>query len=156
MRSKAIFAFLALPVLVAGIVPILIIYFDRFRTSISWPGIVLSVAGVSVLLRCVYDFYKTGHGTLAHWNPPKKLVTVGLYRYTRSPMYLGALSTVGGLAWLFGSPMLLVYLATLAIIFHLHVVYREEPWLAENFGDEWHNYAARVSRWLPRKPRSST
>ena len=40
------------------------------------------------LLWCVRDFYVRGRGTLAPWAPPEHLVVIGLYRFTRNPMYI--------------------------------------------------------------------
>src|SRR5439155_4531453 len=73
---RALFAFLALPTVVGGVVPWLILRNDHPRTAgtlLGWP---ISLFGGSVLLWCVRDFYVVGKGTLAPWDPPKKLVTV--------------------------------------------------------------------------------
>jgi hypothetical protein len=42
-------------------------------------GLVPFLAGIVVLLWCVRDFYVAGKGTLAPWDPPRRLVRVGLY-----------------------------------------------------------------------------
>jgi hypothetical protein len=55
------------------------------------------------LLRCVWDFFAKGKGTLAPIDPPRVLVVSGLYRFTRNPMYNGVLALTLGEAWLFGS-----------------------------------------------------
>ena len=52
-----------------------------------------------------------------------------------------------------GSPLLFAYLALPAVVFHLHIVLREEPWLAQRHSQQWQEYSARVSRWLPVRPR---
>src|SRR5689334_11565608 len=104
MLARALLAFLALPVVVAGLVPSLLLGSDRWRmygTPLGWP--VLFFAGC-VLLWCVRDFYTIGKGTLAPWDPPKKLVIVGLYRYVRNPMYIGVLGLVAGWSLIAGSP----------------------------------------------------
>ncbi len=110
------------------------------------------LVGVCVLLWCVRDFYAIGKGTLAPWDPPKRLVIVGLYRFTRNPMYVGVLGWVSGWSLLAGSPVLAAYAGVLAVCFHLRVIFYEEPTLARQFGNEWTLYCARVNRWLP-KPR---
>jgi protein-S-isoprenylcysteine O-methyltransferase Ste14 len=54
-----------------------------------WIGAVLSVLGLAVALRCIWDFGWTGLGTPAPIAPPQKLVVVGFYRYVPNPMYVG-------------------------------------------------------------------
>ena len=91
-------------------------------------------------------------GTLAPWDPPKKLVTVGLYRFVRNPIYIGVVGYVLGWSLIAGSRRMAVYAAVLAVGFHLRVVFYEEPTLARLFGNEWYRYRANVNRWWPRRP----
>jgi len=96
----------------------------------------------------VRDFYVAGRGTLAPWAPPERLVVVGLYRFSRNPMYVAVMLILIGWAWSFGSPGLGVYAACVALAFHLRVVLGEEPWLAKTHGQAWNDYASRVRRWF--------
>lgn len=146
---RAAFAFLALPGLVAFVIPLFVFLRPGGWTDAWLPGLVVTALGCVVLAWCVRDFYVAGRGTLAPWSPPKTLVRVGLYQYSRNPMYVGVLTIVAGWAFAFRSTALGWYGATLLVAFQLRVVYGEEPWLAESFGDEWAQYRARVSRWLP-------
>jgi protein-S-isoprenylcysteine O-methyltransferase Ste14 len=106
--------------------------------------------GIGGLLWCVRDFYVAGKGTLAPWDPPQKLVVVGLYRFTRNPMYWSVLFVLVGWSVWFGSPVLAAYTVLAAVAFHLRVVLYEEPWLAKKHGAIWTEFAANVPRWLPR------
>ena len=110
------------------------------------------LAGLAVLLWCVRDFYVAGKGTLAPWDPPRHLVRVGLYRYSRNPMYVGVLLILTGWATSFRTPTLAIYAVVVAILFHLRVLAHEEPWLARTFPGEWPAYRSRVPRWLIRVP----
>ena len=101
-----------------------------------------------LLFWCVRDFYVAGKGTLAPWAPPKRLVTQGLYRFSRNPMYLSVLLILAGWALMFSSRTLWVYAVVIAIAFHLRVVLGEEPWLAQTHGEEWTAYRSKVSRWF--------
>lgn len=112
-------------------------------------GLFVTTLGCVLLAWCVRDFYVAGRGTLAPWSPPQNLVRVGLYRYSRNPMYVGVLTIVVGWAITFHSPVHAWYAASLAIAFQLRILYGEEPWLAERYGEEWTHYRAHVSRWLP-------
>ena len=142
---QALFAFFALPGMVAFVIPWLL----RPPDAHSNPaGIAILLLGIILLLWCVRDFYVAGRGTLAPWSPPKRLVIVGLYRLSRNPMYIAVLLVLCGWATLFESRPLWVYAALIAIAFHLRVVLGEEPWLDRTHGAEWLAYRERVPRWL--------
>lgn len=146
---RALFAFLALPVIVAFAIPWLILLpldHERFTSTVF--GWIPATAGILILLWCVRDFYVYGKGTLAPWSPPKTLVTTGLYRFSRNPMYLGVLAITTGWALLTGSPILAAYTVFLALAFHIRVVRYEEPWLRQQFPSAWQDYSHRVGRWF--------
>jgi protein-S-isoprenylcysteine O-methyltransferase Ste14 len=147
---RALLAFLVLPVFFCIILPPILTYFDP-RSGDGWlAGLVFMAFGLAVIVWCARDFYVAGKGTVAPWDPPKRLVAVGLYRFTRNPIYIGDLRLVAGWAVVTGSPYVAWYLVILAIGFHLRVISYEEPWLGKNFPSEWASYSANVPRWLPR------
>jgi protein-S-isoprenylcysteine O-methyltransferase Ste14 len=148
MFARALFAFLALPGVVAFLVPIFWLARTHHLEIVYPPGVLLWIAGVVVLLWCVRDFYVSGKGTLAPWSPPRHLVVVGLYRFSRNPMYVGVLMILLGWAWTFGSRDLLIYALCVAVAVHVRVVLGEEPWLAQAHGEEWIRYRSRVRRWF--------
>lgn len=121
----------------------------RPPVSWRWIGLLPLVAGASVYPICAWEFAVTGLGTPAPIDMPRKLVAKGLYRFVRNPMYLGVASLVVGQAVLFGSIRVLVYIVLVWILFHLFVVFWEEPVLKRKFGVEYEEYCRRVPRWLP-------
>jgi protein-S-isoprenylcysteine O-methyltransferase Ste14 len=148
MFIRALAAFLVLPGMVAFAVPILIAQLDPWRSHQSFFGLALLHSGVFLLFWCIRDFYVAGRGTLAPWDPPQRLVTVGLYRYSRNPMYIAVLVIVAGWAAYFGSWLLMAYALLLAVIFYLRVVLYEEPWLQKTYTTDWQRYQRNVPRWL--------
>lgn len=75
-------------------------------------------------------------------------MTVGLYRFSRNPMYVAvALMLVGWrlCAW---SGALATYTCFVIVAFQLRVVLGEERWLACTHGAQWDEYKSRVPRWL--------
>ena len=149
---RALLAVAILPGVFAGVLPWIIAARDPWRGEGSDLGAIVLGAGIGVLVLCVRDFLVAGRGTLAPWDAPRHLVVVGLYRYVRNPMYVGVLLIVCGAAIVSGSPEVAAYGAIVAVAFHLRVVHYEEPVLARQFPDDWPAYAAKVSRWLPRRP----
>jgi protein-S-isoprenylcysteine O-methyltransferase Ste14 len=148
--ASALLAFLACPTVVGIGIPLAMLSLDERRGGGHPSGWALVAVGTTALLACVRDFYVVGRGTLAPWAPPSRLVVVGLYRFTRNPMYLAVLTLVGGLALLGGSVRVLAYLVVLAVLFDVRVRWAEEPRLAAAFGPDWVRYRAAVRRWWPR------
>jgi protein-S-isoprenylcysteine O-methyltransferase Ste14 len=118
-------------------------------------GAILCV-GAAVFVWCAWQFAATGRGTPAPWDPPRRLVTPGLYRLTRNPMYVGVLLVLAGEALIFGAAGLALYALVVAVAFHLRVVLAEEPALRRSFGPDYEAYCRRVPRWLPRTPRAGS
>ena len=80
--------------------------------------------------------------------PPEQIISRGLYRFTRNPMYLGHLVFLLGLAVTFWSWFALIILCSRAFWFHRRVLQDEER-LEGIFGAEYAAYRARVKRWIP-------
>jgi len=118
----------------------------------EWPqiaGIVIATAGAVVALSCLWAFAWIGKGTPAPFDPPRRLVVRGPYRFLRNPMYAGAGFAVGGAALFFESIQLLAFIALFLLATHLFVVFYEEPTLRRTFGAEYEAYCRRVHRWWP-------
>jgi len=116
-------------------------------------GVVVGTAGALVALSCIATFIVIGRGTPAPFDPPRRLVIVGPYRFVRNPMYIGAALTLAGAALFYKSWALLWYCAAFALITHLLVVVYEEPALRATFGDAYLQYCRRVHRWRPKPNR---
>jgi protein-S-isoprenylcysteine O-methyltransferase Ste14 len=145
--GQALAAFLILPGTIAFLLPWALRPEGAHFSAVALPVLCI---GIFLLLWCIRDFYVTGRGTLAPWAPPERLVVVGLYRWSRNPMYVAVLVILCGWALAFDSRALWLYAAVVAIGFHLRVVFGEEPWLERTHGAEWTDYEARVPRWLLR------
>jgi protein-S-isoprenylcysteine O-methyltransferase Ste14 len=113
-------------------------------------GLAIALAGAATALWCVLAFATLGRGTPAPFDPPRRLVVRGPYRFVRNPMYLGAGVALAGAALYYRSLALLSYAAIFVLTMHLFVVAYEEPTLARTFGADYAAYRARVRRWLPR------
>ena len=106
--------------------------------------------GISIYLWCVWHFAVTGRGTPAPIDGPKRIVTLGLYRYVRNPMYVGVLLVIAGWSLFFGSWDLAGYGVLVGAGFHLFVVGVEEPQLRRRFGDSYDVYCWSTPRWIPK------
>jgi protein-S-isoprenylcysteine O-methyltransferase Ste14 len=116
-------------------------------------GAVPIVLGAVGAVWCVWDFVFTGCGTPAPIDPPKALVTRGLYRFVRNPMYIAMGLVLSGQAILFRSLRLAAYALLAWWACHAFVVFYEEPTLRKKFGRAYSEYCRQVPRWIPARPR---
>src|SRR5262249_7299944 len=81
---------------------------------------------------------------------PREFAATGPFRFVRNPMSLGGVVLLAGIALWQRSALGLGLAAVLFLVFHLVVVYLEEPGLEKRFGDSYREYRRNVRRWLPR------
>jgi protein-S-isoprenylcysteine O-methyltransferase Ste14 len=113
-------------------------------------GMVLAAVGAAIVLWCILTFSFIGKGTPAPFDPPRRLVIRGPYRFVRNPMYIGAGMALAGAALFYMSLALLGYMGVFFLVTHLFVIWYEEPVLKRTFGDEYKAYCGRIRRWWPR------
>jgi protein-S-isoprenylcysteine O-methyltransferase Ste14 len=107
---------------------------------------VLALPGVGAVL----EFAQRGHGTPIPYDPPKHLVTSGIYRYLANPMQLSC--TLVMLLWaaiLRNSWLLLAPAAS--VVYSAGIArWDERQDLNTRFGAPWRGYRNEVHDWLPR------
>lgn len=83
-----------------------------------------------------------------HPEKASALVTSGVYRFTRNPMYLGLVALLTGWAVLLSNPLTLAVVPLFALYLHRFQIIPEEEGLARKFGASFEEYRRRVRRWL--------
>jgi protein-S-isoprenylcysteine O-methyltransferase Ste14 len=145
---------LLLPCFVTGFVPWRFFGFGRARADVFNPvhllGLLCLGLGALLLAVCIFEFARSGRGTLSPVDPPRQLVVRGLYRYVRNPMYLSVTTILLGEVLLTWSPALAWYGAIWFFGANLFVIGYEEPTLRRRFGGTYEEYARRVPHWIPR------
>ncbi len=79
---------------------------------------------------------------------PTILVTDGLFRYSRNPMYLGFVLLIAGAAWLTATLPAILIAVLFAVITDLWYIRFEEAAMRRRFGDAYDVYARTVRRWF--------
>lgn len=113
-------------------------------------GLVLAAVGTAVFVCSVLtmaDSWRAGISPTER----TKLVTKGIYRYSRNPAFLGFDLVYLGILLAFWNLPLMLLSGTAAVLFHLQIVKVEEPHLAAAFGEEYLDYRRRVCRYLGRR-----
>jgi protein-S-isoprenylcysteine O-methyltransferase Ste14 len=139
-----------LPGTVAVVVPALLVGDAEVAGWRAAAGGVVLACGLGLFAWTVSLFVRIGRGTLAPWDPTRRLVIAGPYRYVRNPMITAVLFVLVGEALLFESVAIAVWAALFVAVNTLWFLVYEEPDLQERFGEEYREYRRRVPRWLPR------
>ena len=84
------------------------------------------------------------------WDPTRKLVVAGAYRYVRNPIILSVIILLAGEALFFGSYGIAVLAILFFVINSLYFIFSEEPGLEKRFGEAYREYKKNVPRWIPR------
>ncbi len=113
-------------------------------------GIIFMIVGSVLVLICVGIFVARGRGTPAIFDPPREFVALGPYKYVRNPMYVGGFILLLGFGLYHHSVSILALALLLAFLFHLFVLWVEEPGLEQRFGSSYRDYKNSVNRWLPK------
>ena len=113
--------------------------------EMSWAGSIIFAFASVIMLLSFYDLGKS----LKYGLPDgaTKLVTNGLYRFSRHPLYLGMFLGCFGSIIFFPDPVN-VFFAAFCIIPHLFIITVEEKFLAERFGKDWNEYVKKTRRFL--------
>lgn len=155
-RTDRMMTWLAELGFVAGIVYIFTDWLDfanyRGVSWLGWIGVLIIGFGIRLLWKAHIDLDSS-------WSPHveickrQKLITDGVYRQIRHPMYAGYLLLGIGQVlclanWLAGP----AFLGLFGLLF-LQRVHREEKMMLEKFGEEYQRYMQRTGRLLPRLSR---
>lgn len=118
--------------------------------GLRWLGLGLSVLGDTVFVLSVVTMKDSWRAGVPECDKTD-LVTSGIYHYSRNPAFLGFDLVYIGLLLAFFNAALLVVSLFAIVMFHLQIVYVEEPFLAKTFGDEYAAYSRVVKRYWGRK-----
>ena len=145
-----------LPVMLVFILALLMYVVDATGAGVSiafaYQGVIsvtVFLFGLGIIALGGYTFRKA-NTTLNPRNPEKttRLVTAGLYRYSRNPMYIGFLLWLLAGVIYFGNAFNLVLLPIFVVLVNRLFIRPEEAALAKLFGDKFVRYREKVRRWF--------
>ena len=92
--------------------------------------------------------FRKARTTLDPHGSVSAMVSGGIYRFTRNPIYLGFLLMLIGLPLNSGNYWGIVLAPFFVMSMNSLVIEKEEAYLEKKFGDEYTSYKSRVRRWL--------
>lgn len=110
-------------------------------------GAVLMIAGAAMDVAGGSRFM-AAKTNIHPWKPATAIVTSGIYRFTRNPVYLGMGLIYIALSLLADSLIALALIPVALVLMHYGVIAREERYLEAKFGEPYRAYKRQVRRWL--------
>jgi len=123
------------------------------RIPFEAPGILRSIGFATTFVGFLFGLgalmeFRKSRTTLDPHGSVKQMVTSGVYRFTRNPIYLGFLLMVIGLPLNSGFYWGLLLAPFYVVTMNRLVIEKEEAYLEKKFGDVYSSYRSRVRRWL--------
>jgi protein-S-isoprenylcysteine O-methyltransferase Ste14 len=160
LRQRLVTAFIALPGTVTIVIPGIILLATQgihlpivSKPCCAWSvtlGFSLLAFGLFLALSCMSSFARVGEGTLAPWDPPKRLVVDGVYRHVRNPMISGIFCILFAEALIARSNALFFWFLLVVTANCLYIPFFEESSLERRYGQDYLRYKKNVPRWIPR------
>jgi protein-S-isoprenylcysteine O-methyltransferase Ste14 len=116
-------------------------------SPVRWTGLVVLMVGVLSAVLAAKKFNEAGT-TIKPFEESSTLITDGLYRYTRNPMYLGMVLVLSGLDLMLGSLSPFLVVPLFIILIDRIFIRKEEQALRAQFGEQYASYVGNVRRWL--------
>ena len=113
-------------------------------------GLLLLAVGLMLFSASLRNFVTEGEGTLAPWDPPRRLVVRGPYRYVRNPMISGVVFVLFGEALTLLSRPHFIWALIFLVVNSIYIPLLEETGLRQRFGDSYVEYCRHVPRLIPR------
>lgn len=117
-------------------------------SAYSIMGVIIMALGIALAILSQVDMGKAWRiGVPLAKEETQKLITGGLYGFSRNPIYLGIMLFLAGSLVALPGPLTLISLIVTALLVQ-SIIRREEAFMQQSFGDEYNDYCQRVRRWL--------
>ena len=109
-------------------------------------GAIAFVVGIGMVIGANRIFHRIGTNARPS-QPTLALATIGMFTWTRNPMYLGGSLALLGVALGFALDWVILLLVVSLPLVHYGIILREERYLERKFGDEYRRYKTKVPRY---------
>ncbi len=103
--------------------------------------------GIGIVIFAAQSFNRA-ETNIEPWKPTIKIISTGIYQYSRNPIYTGFCLISIGIGIFLNSFWILISFIPLAILVYYAAIKKEEMYLEKKFGEEYISYKNKVRRWL--------
>ncbi len=112
-----------------------------------WFGVFLTPVAIPIALFAALALKRAGTSPDVR-KPTTAIVTDGIYRLSRNPMYVSLAFVYLGIACWVNSLWILLLMVPVLVVVDQGIIKREEQYLGQKFGDEYLRYKSEVRRWI--------
>ena len=135
-REKMLMNIIFLPMVVSWVCSVFLPL--QLGTAWLYSGLVIFLFGIVFTIAAILNFATS---------PKDRVITRGLYRFTRNPTYVGMILMHIGVGIACSSWLLLLLTVVLIILLNA-VLPSEERYCLYRFGDDYRKYKNRTPRWI--------
>ena len=121
--------------------------YQYIQPPFAYVGIITVLFGITMAAISAGMFRRAGTG-IEPFDEATTLVTIGFYRFSRNPMYMGMFLMLLGVAFLMGTVGALLPVPVFVLIIRNNFVLGEERFLEAAFGRHYLDYKSEVRRWI--------
>lgn len=136
-----------------GVVPVqllsIVMEWNQMPANARFTGFCLGILGNLIFLISVYTMKDSWRAGIPDQDKTK-IVTTGIYRFSRNPAFFGFDLMYIGMLLMYTNPLMLVFTAFAVVMLHLQIL-QEERYLQQQFGEEYLTYKRQVFRYLGRR-----
>ncbi len=107
----------------------------------------IAMLGIAIMLGAVGLFKRTGPDPKP-WKTTPEIISTGVYRFTRNPMYVGMALIQTGIGIGFANGWIVALVPPVLVVIHAIAIRPEEAYLESKFGESYTEYKKSVRRWL--------
>ncbi|MDH5581741.1 MAG: isoprenylcysteine carboxylmethyltransferase family protein [Bdellovibrionales bacterium] len=122
------------------------LYIDQTKNLMLIAGF-FAFIGLTLIIGCCVQFLKA-KTHLEPWKESKNLITSGIFRFSRNPIYLGFFFIGISIAVYFNSFWMIISLIPFYFLIQLFVIRKEEKYLRNKFKEAYDQYCKKVRRWF--------
>jgi len=110
-------------------------------------ALVVASAGIALLAAALGLFRRSGQNP-EPWKSTPEIISTGIYRYTRNPMYVGMALVQASIGVGWGNGWILAFVPVVLAVVYGIAIRHEEAYLERKFGETYTTYKASVRRWI--------
>ncbi len=117
------------------------------RSELKYVGILLILSAVAFIFY-ISRIFASAKTNIEPWKPTTKIISTGIYAYSRNPIYVAFCLIPIGIGIVLDSFWIIISFFPSIVLVYFIAIKKEEAYLEQKFSAEYLQYKNSVRRWL--------